>query len=249
MQAPSPSNVPKILNIHDITDEMAAELSAEIPDKHKIIAWLKQLYSQAVGGPISDMQSFREWLIYQQENSDVPFFFRRYSRLQTVISIDLSSKIDSIKQRRCHVCNPTGPDQPAFPIFNFVLRIRGRSRQSISSSELSAYQLAIRQHLNRHQGAFRKFSNYCMALTFVLNRSKRDRDVDNMSKTVLDAVSRALRFNDATVSHLDALKLRLLDAEECIYIKISPSYVDSARQEDVVIKELHQVFAVGPPLS
>jgi Holliday junction resolvase RusA-like endonuclease len=174
---------------------------------------------------------------------------RKYPRLQTVINIDLSSKINFLRQRNCQICNPKNAQQPAFPIFHFVLRIRGRSRQSITSGEFRAYQLAIRQHLNKHQNSFKEFPNYCLSLTFILKKSLRDKDIDNMSKTMMDAVSRALGFNDVKVSHLDAIKLRLHEAEECVYLRLGPSYLDSNTHDDVLFNELHQIFAVGPALE
>lgn len=236
------------LSNNDLRQEITAELETEIPDKPKLIKWLKTIFESKTGLTGDNKEAFHKWLHFQDENSELPIFFRKYPRLQNVININLSSKIDSLRQRHCQVCKPTNPQQTSSPIFNIVLRIRGRSRQAISPADFQAYQLAIRQYLNKNYAQFPKFENYCLALTFVLNKSRKDRDIDNMSKTIMDAVSRALGFNDAKVSHLDAIKLRLSDAEECVYLRLGPSYVDSNSHDDVAIKELHHVFGVGPPL-
>jgi Holliday junction resolvase RusA-like endonuclease len=232
----------------DLPDTIKSELSKEIPDKKKINEWLKKTFTQTTGTSVTDKAAFRTWLCYQEEHSDTSIFYRNYPKLQQVTCVDLSSKINSLKQRYCSHCNPTNSKQDGFPIFNFVLRLRGRSRQSITAAEFAAYQLAVRQHLTKHQASFRNFDHYCLALTFILNRSNKDRDVDNMSKTMMDALPRALGFDDAKITHLDALKIHISCAEEVVYLRLAPSYLDTYYHDDVAINELHHFFAVGPRL-
>jgi Holliday junction resolvase RusA-like endonuclease len=236
------------LGLDDLPAEIAKELEQEIPDKTKLVVWVKDIFERKTGEKHTNEVAFREWLSFQFENSEVPIFYRKYPMLQSVVSIDMSSKINSISHRHCRTCNPTNPTQSAFPIFNFTLRIRGRSRQSISSADFSAYQLAIRSHLTSNNMSFKKFSAYCLALTFVLKSSQKDQDIDNMSKTMMDAVSRALGFDDAKVSHLDAIKLRLPDTEEYVRLRLGPSYVDTIHHDDIAINELQQYFSCGPKL-
>lgn len=232
----------------DLPDEIAKELAQEIPDKSKLVVWVKETFERKTGMASTNEVEFRKWLSFQFENSQIPIFYRKYPTLEKVVSIDMATKINSISQRRCATCDPINPTQSGFPIFNFVLRIRGRSRQSISSDDFRAYQRAIRSHLNKNYSSFKTMTAYCLALTFILNSSQKDQDIDNMSKTMMDAVSRALGFNDAKVSHLDAIKLRRPDAEECVFLRLGPSYVDARSHDDVAIDVLRQNFACGPRL-
>lgn len=238
----------EVLAEKDVDHQIKAELIAEQPNKKKIIDWLKYVFERNTASKTTEVNKFRNWLWFQLERSDLLIFFQKYPRTQAVINIDQTSKINSLAQRHCHICRPMNQTQLAFPIFNFVLRIRGRSRQSISSFDFRAYQLAIKQHLKKNYAHFPKYENYCLALTFIQSTHRKDQDIDNMSKTIVDAFSRALEFNDAKITHLDAVKIRHRDAEECVFLKLGPSYLSLNSDEDVAIDELKLSFGVGPRL-
>ena len=78
-------------------------------------------------------------------------------------------------------------------------------------------------------------NSYCMSLTFVLNRAHRERDIDNMSKALIDATSRAMGFDDKHIHHLDAVKLMSPDVEEYVRIRLARSFVNV--HDDVAISE------------
>jgi hypothetical protein len=52
----------KPLSANDVPAEINIEFSAEIPDKQKIIEWLKQTYSEKTGLSVDEKIEFRKWL-------------------------------------------------------------------------------------------------------------------------------------------------------------------------------------------
>lgn len=65
--------------------------------------------------------------------------------------------------------------------------------------------------------------------------------MDNMSKAILDAFSRAVGFNDRFVHHLDVVKLIFPITEEYIYIRVAPSALNE--HSDVVASTFHHSWA------
>jgi Endodeoxyribonuclease RusA len=62
-------------------------------------------------------------------------------------------------------------------------------------------------------------------LTYVLNKERNERDLDNMTKALVDAFARAVKVDDRNIHHLDALKIIANSAEEYVYIRVAPSYL------------------------
>lgn len=239
------------IELHECESEIANELNKEIPNRVLLVNWLKEKFKMQsnLGNDLPEDEGeklFTSWLNFQLETSDLPIFFRKYLRLQSLVSLTFSHKVNSIAQRHCQICNPVNAHDDPFPVYHFPLRIAGKSRQSISPSDFIQYQSAIRRRLNRNEVKRKDFEEYCLTLTFVMNKSKRDRDIDNMSKTLLDATSRALGFNDSKVVHLNAAKLIFPQCEERVFIRLGPSFLNS--HQDVCITKPNQSWAGEPPL-
>ena len=239
------------LREQDLPSNVLDTLVLECPDRALLVSWLQEYFEGTVLPSTSSNSSdnnglFLSWLWHQFENSDLSIFYRKFPRLMPIVSLNYSTKINSIAQRHCNVCVPDVIND-AFPIYNIPLRIIGRSRQAMRSVEFLQYQSAIKQHLIKNYGSRKIFQAYCMSLTFVMNNARRERDIDNMSKALIDATSRALGFDDKHVHHLDAIKLIFPDAEERIYIRLAPSFINT--HTGVAIREHRHSWAGQQPLE
>lgn len=231
------------LKMQDLPDSLIAELSKEIPDKQLLIQWLRAKFNEVWGSLQLDEDNFMQWLQFQYENSELPLFFRKWPRLQPIVHVNFSSKISSIMQRHCSICEGAIDQHSNFPIFVLPLRIRGRSRQSLSTTGFHHYQRVIREHFDKRYLVIPPEGGLCLTLTFVLNQRSKDRDVDNMSKAFMDSFSRALGFNDARIHHLNAVKLLFPDVEESVYARLQPSHINSEGNFDVAVPKHHMNWA------
>jgi Holliday junction resolvase RusA-like endonuclease len=127
------------------------------------------------------------------------------------------------------------------------LRVRGISHQSASSETLRDLTREVKNRLLGRNVSANSALRFCLALTFVVNKSRKDRDLDNMAKATQDAVSRALNFDDARIVHLDVVKLSFSDAEECVYLRLATSSLNT--HNDVVGAYFNHSFGGQQPLQ
>ena len=95
----------------------------------------------------------------------------------------------------------------------------------------------------KKMGGLDKTGKFCVALTFVLNESSRDKDCDNMAKGLMDSFCASVGIDDGRVQHLDIIKLSFPDCEDHVSLRIAPSRLNS--HGDVIVKRTHMVFATG----
>lgn len=154
---------------------------------------------------------------------------------------DLSAKVNTISQRACRVC-PTAP--PESPWFQAIFRTRPDSRQSVTGAHIADLRERIAKHAGDRYGAL-KSRSLCVSLTFVLAAGRRERiDVDNMAKTMLDALRGTVYDDDSQIQHLDLMKLRLAeDNEEWVAARIRPTAIDM--HADVFDGATHHKFGVN----
>ena len=231
------------LKTQDLPGSLAEELSKKTPDKQILIQWLRSKFDEVGSSLPLDEYDFMRWLHFQFEESELPLFFRKWPRLQPVVHVNFSSKINSIAQRYCSICEVATAKHSTFPTFVLPIRIRGRSRQSLSPNEFRQYQLAIRQHFDKRSLSIPPEGGLCLTLTFVLNQKLKDRDVDNMSKAFVDSFSRALGFDDARIHHLNAVKLCFPNVEESVHARLQPSHINSEGHLDVAVPKHHSAWA------
>jgi Holliday junction resolvase RusA-like endonuclease len=153
---------------------------------------------------------------------------------------DLSQKITWLMQRSCSIC-PEAP--PAAPWFNSPLRLRPTSRQGITGADVEALRQRVQAAAGDHYAALFD-RDLCIAMTFVLGaRRSGILDVDNMAKTMCDALRGTVYKDDNQIQHLDLLKLRMVeDAEEWVHIRVRPTAV--ASHLDVFDRTTNHTFAV-----
>jgi Holliday junction resolvase RusA-like endonuclease len=191
-----------------------------------------------------DAALFRKWWWFQLENGD--FTHRRWPHLETLLYNSLSSKASSLAQRPCHVCSGMLPTECQFPGSFLPIRIAPESRQSLNQIDWTAFQDAMKHWFNKRHLNLGPSDHLCIAITYVLSKRRPDRDLDNMTKALMDAFSRAVGFNDKNIHHLDVVKLRDDVDEEHVFIRIRPSYVQDS--SSVLILKYDAEWAVGDAL-
>ena len=216
-------------------------------------AWVVGEFERQVGFSVdlsnsttSEFALAMKWWSFQLENGDV--CFRKYPVLQPLLHGTLTHKVSTLAQRHCYICSGLLPSDRQFPIWVLPIRIEPASRQALDSIDWAAFQNAVRSRFEADHRTYdpTSYLHLCLAFTFVLASSSRDRDVDNMAKALLDAFSRALGFNDKDVHHLDLLKLVDDFPEEYVYIRVAPSHVGG--RSDILLPVTNQTWVGQPAL-
>ena len=78
----------------------------------------------------------------------------------------------------------------------------------------------------------------CVAITFLLSDSGRDKDLDNMVKALQDGVARAIGFDDRHIHHLDVIKVIHPASEEFVIIRIAPSALNEHDNVSLLVENL-----------
>lgn len=230
-----------------ISEPVLAQLAQERPDIPWLRRWILENYAFQSGicfdvqnAAPAEVLALARWLAFQEVNNGVGSLRRRWPQLESVLHGDFSMKINVVSQRRCFVCDRGRSLDDLLPISRYVIRITPISRQAAKPTMFRAFQAAFAQRFSRQPVSIGNTGRLCVALTFVLDKGRRDRDLDNMSKAALDAFSRVAGFDDGIIDHLDVMKLVFRDTEEYMYIRIAPSALNE--HEDVVAPTFHQTW-------
>lgn len=231
----------------DLAPEVRHELSQDRPSVAVLREFLEERFTAETGIAVDaadapSLHHFARWLNFQLIESPVLSRTNRQGRLESVAFPTLSGKASILSQRGCPLC------KPYVPAYVLPIRIRPESRQSLERARWVAFQAAIGSWLGKRQITVEAGARYCVALTFVLDRSRRDRDLDNMVKAAQDAVARALSINDADVHHLDTLKIFVPQgSEEFFYLRLARTSINE--HDDVILPIVSHKFAVGDALD
>lgn len=127
---------------------------------------------------------------------------------------NLSIKSTLLWQRRCQICVLKGK------ISLFSIRISPKSFRNQDVKVRKAFYCAIKSRLGTDHVDEWSGKRLCVALTFVIKNGSTEKDIDNMSKILLDALHKVFYENDRAVDHLDAVKIRTDDSEEFVLLRI-----------------------------
>lgn len=118
----------------------------------------------------------------------------------------LDSKLDRLSQTHCRLC--TGGQQ--YPIHIIPLWIPPISKQASRTESRHHFEEAIRNYLAKITGnvPYGKDDKLCVLLIFLLGHNDKEKDLDNMTKALLDALQGHLFHNDSAIDHLNLIKLR-----------------------------------------
>lgn len=188
---------------------------------------------------------FRKWWWYQYEKGD--FAIRSHPILQHMLYPSISSKASALSQRHCEICSGMLPADAQFPISILPVRIAPESRQTLKKIKWDAFQAAMKDWFAARTLFLGPSQHFCIALTYVLSDKRKDRDLDNMTKSLMDAFSRAVGFDDKDIHHLDVLKVIGKTNEEYLFIRIAPSYLED--KSTVMMPIFDSGWAVGEALN
>lgn len=194
---------------------------------------LKKLYEQMTGNSWSDDVG-AAWL---RKNDEIfwDFIYTKTPVLEKTAYIDLSDKANWLSQLHCRVCRPD------FPISTLPIRIRPESWQAINSIDKVAFKKAIAASFSDFEIASYKNGRICLLILFVCSSRRRNRDIDNMAKLLVDSIKGVLMGDDRNVDHLNLMRLTHEAEEEYVTLHISGSNLNT--HEDVVVKKLFHSWA------
>lgn len=218
----------------DLTQEVIGEFNSnEHVDIEVFKDFLLEKYKSQGGNIEGDYKlddEFRRWLAYQSMHG-IPIAYRKWPRLEPLFFDTWSGKASVLAQRSCRLCNSAIASGfgPSF----IAMRIVPITRQTKKKNLFKAYQAAVKHRLSTNTVRIANCDAICLTITYILRSNGRDKDLDNMTKALQDAVARAFGFDDKRVHHIDVLKIIFASDEEYILMKIGTSNVN--KHTDVVI--------------
>lgn len=239
----------------DLPPLISEELRSRTPDTQVLKEWLinefrkQSMISAPKGQAIQKLEksAFRAWWWHQVEESPVNFQFSRFGPRRGLLFLDQVGKISAVSQRFCNICYTRESDIKSVPYVIFSVRIPPASHQSLTSAQKTMFHSQIKDELAKKDMSIKDGSPVCITLTFVIGSTKQHPDIDNLSKSALDGVSRALKFNDKFVHHLNATKLLIVGAENHMAVGIRPSTIND--HSDIIFDEWYNPWTGQPKLD
>lgn len=206
-------------------------LSADVPDFDLIRHLVEQAYVTETGDGNPDPKVIASWV--RRTVRDNPGFRGLHIErtiLRFVMYSDLADKFFLLMQRKCDMCGRF----ERFQTIMFFLHTRPVSRQV---STHAAFKKAIADYLRRVKHDFTDFydARLCVAITFILASGSKVADVDNLAKTVLDALQGYAYRNDDQIDHLDLLRFSSGGDDSFMTIRLAGT--DIAKNLDVIRPE------------
>ncbi|MCI4670402.1 MAG: RusA family crossover junction endodeoxyribonuclease [Bacteroidia bacterium] len=207
-------------NKHNSKDfSLEDELSSE--EQVEVVRWINKV-SFGEHFPVLSR------IFTKKECVSVPFF-----------SPSLSQKLMVLGQFHCPICKPDEGIVSTLPI-----RISAISKQAAGKVKREAFENAISDYLKRMGINEPLDSKLCVLLFFVLGKSNKDKDLDNMSKALMDALEGTLFTNDSNVDHLNLIKTNHEGEEDFCIVNIRKSTLNE--HKDVLFKEMTHSWAGQP---
>lgn len=163
-------------------------------------------------------------------------FLRKIPVMVPVMSQSLSSKISFLSQFHCPICNVEESGTIIMPI-----RISAISKQSSLPETLKAFEKAVASRFEGRNLNFSKGEKLCVHTVFVLSKNNRDKDLDNMSKALMDSLEKKLFENDIDIQHSSLLKIH--HKEEDDFIMLNFRRTDINKHHDVMFDKLAHDWA------
>lgn len=230
-----------------LTKSFFQEFNSKNPDVEQIKNYVIQSFNKENG----TNYGVNEPPTYEQEKEIVgwlnriegehPYFVmsvRKKPVLLPFISTCLSSKISSIAQFNCPFCT----DENSILISIFPIRISAISKQASDAKKRQAFEKAIASRFEDRDCVYKKGKPLCVFITFVLGEGNRNKDLDNMSKALLDALKGDVLFGeDLDIEHLNLLKIKWSGNEDFIYVNIRGS--SFSEHKNVLFKSMYHSWS------
>jgi Holliday junction resolvase RusA-like endonuclease len=200
------------------------ELKKNTPDylslKNSLLSWYynetgrqkHQLYELSR----DDLDEIVKWINKKEFSREINLH-RQNTIIEKVFYQSLASKVSSLSQAHCPFCTQD------YPISVINIRIRPQSYQALDSELKNAFKKAVRSKLAAKTSSEFRSSRICIHVIFVCSKGRPEKDVDNMSKILLDSIKDVLMGDDSEIDHLSVMKIRNPDDEEFTTINIRKS--------------------------
>lgn len=166
--------------------------------------------------------------------------YKKEPKLTSNIFLGLAEKYIYLSQYHCPLCGSS------FPVQVLALRIKAQSKQALAKDKRKDFEAAIKKWCDGKSNIenYRRVNaKLCIFILFALSKTSRNKDLDNMTKALLDGLKGSLFNDDINIDHLNTMKLFHSDIEDFIFINIRVSNINS--HEDVVFDILKLKFACG----
>jgi Holliday junction resolvase RusA-like endonuclease len=217
---------------NDLINNFNVLIQKDNPDYVKIREIIVEAYKNDTGCKIpNDIAQKDDRLkdIVKWMNKNHNYFdgFVTKGHLEKRFSASLSSKISSLAQHNCSICQTT------YPTHIIPIRIRPLSHQTRKKINKNAFKAAIASKFSDKK-LLADFSgkSLCMHILFVVNPEKTPSDIDNLAKLLNDALIGYIYDDDRAIEHLSLLRFSHDGEEEYIYIRIAATSIN--QHEDVL---------------
>jgi Holliday junction resolvase RusA-like endonuclease len=227
---------------NDYIQKIIHEINCKNIDIDKIKKLIIQLYNEQNNDSIDEnidvnseqcvslIRCFNKLLINEQIPKSL--FLKPEIKLLRKLFVSISEKASFLAGYHCPFCTSS------FPIITIPIRISPISKQASSSKKFKAFCEAIEykfttSNFDKVEKFYNNNTKLCIRITFVFKENTRDKDLDNLAKSILDATKKVLFKDDMQIDHLSLFKIKG-SKEEYIYINIRESNINS--HEDVIFK-------------
>ncbi len=229
------------MNIAKKTEELNTALSKDPPDfslvKKIILEWYFTENSSNIRAiddlSREELDEIVKWMNQKAMSGEFNLYNKK-GALRKLFHESLSSKVGFVSQFHCPFCTQD------YPIVVMNMRIRPQSYQSLDSDLKKAFKAAVSTRINPRNNDFKE-CKICLHIVYVCSEKRREKDVDNMSKILLDSIKDILFDDDSEVDHLSVMKIKNFDDEEYITVNIRKSKLNLA--SDLLSPFLHHSWA------
>jgi Holliday junction resolvase RusA-like endonuclease len=158
---------------------------------------LKNLYEEQTGLAWSSEEGVA-WLNRNYEHLGI---YTTTPVLDKSAHVTISGKAGWLSQQRYHVCHPDSV------ISVIPVRIRPESWQALEPVNKTAFKAALAHRFSERSHIERQEGRLCLTFLFVCSASRRERDVDNMTKLLMDSIKGHVMGDDKEVDHLNVVRL------------------------------------------
>jgi Holliday junction resolvase RusA-like endonuclease len=217
--------------MNKIKQKFNEEKNKNYPDRVLLKSLLIQIYEKEVGEKVDldKLTSEEQLKMIRWFNLNliqkIGITYNRDVKVKIpYITASLSHKVSQISQFHCPLCNNFGNSQ----ILIIPIRISAISKQAMSKkpSLRKAFEKAVQSRIKEKNRLFRKSDKICVFVTFVMGKKSKDKDLDNMSKALMDALQGSLFESDANIDHLNLIKIKHDGDEDFVKINIRKSNVN-----------------------
>lgn len=163
-----------------------------------------------------------DWLFFSQ----VGFKEKRISVPN--ISLTLDDKISKIAQEPCFICKETKEKIATIPI-----KMKPVSNQCLGTTKKCLIK-AFKEWNENKNIYFEKGKKICIKIVYVYSR---DKDLDNMTKALLDGLKTNIIYDDMDIEHLNCMKIFIPENEDYIIIHIRESKLNN--HSDVIFNKIN----------